>query len=160
MINLGLPIIFAILGLIFSTRVWLKFLNKQNPLKGLLIYYIVLIITIIILQSFGLVIGQTKFNSFKHTIGTILIIFSFFIIIDWTSCYTNEITQGQCDTEHSISQIYLQSEDGATYWLWSKVFKGKDKIQIRRIMTFVITPFILTLIGTMLITSKVSLSAI
>lgn len=160
MINLSLPIAFAIIGFIFSTRSWLKFLNKQNPIKGLIIYYIVLTITIIILQSFGLVVGNTKFDTFKHTIGTILIIFSFFIIIDWTSCYTNEVNEGQCDTKNSISQVYLQSEDGATYWLWSKVFKGKDKIQIRRIMTFVITPFILSLIGTMLITSKVSLSVI
>lgn len=141
--KLLLPLIFAFLGFIFSTRKFLKTYDKLPPYAGLILYYIILTATLLALQYFGLIIGGIKFNSWKHTIGSMLIIFSFFIIFDWESCYVNIVTKGKCNSDE-ISNIYMASEDGAVYDLWSKVIKD---INTCRIMTYVITPFVLSVIG-------------
>lgn len=147
-----LPLVFAILGFLFSTRTWIMFLDGLSPLNGLLIYYFILTTTIICLEYMGLIIAGIKFDSMRHTIGSIMIIFSFFIVVTWTSCYINMVTKGQCD---KISNIYLQSEDGTVYYLWSFLFSN---IEVLRILTYVVTPFVLSFIGQQLITQKVTIS--
>jgi hypothetical protein len=127
-------------------------MNGLNPLAGLGIYYAVVFATILLLQVFGLVVGGTKFSGPLTAIGGVLVVFSFFIIFNQTSCYINETVNGQCDTT-KVSQVYQQSEDGAVYWLWSKAFPGDsaEQLQLRRVMTYVVTPFILTALGVLLI---------
>lgn len=147
----NLAFIFAIMGFIFTTRTWLKTLDKLNPIYGLIIYYIIITSFVILLEYFGLVISGIKYSTSWQTIGTILIIFSFFIVVSWESCYVNTITKGNCD---DVSNVYLQSEDGAVYYFWSYF---TDNLSARRILTYVVTPFILTIIGQSLITQKVTL---
>lgn len=150
-----LPLVLAIFGFLLSSRRWILFMNSLSPLVGLLVYYTILIITVIILEKIGLTVAGISFNSFQQAIGTILIIFSFFICVNFTSCYINDITIGSCNPSE-ISNIYLQSEDGATFYLWSKLFP--NNIQACRILTFVVTPFVLSLIGCYLIKKPVAIS--
>lgn len=150
-IDLRLPIVFAALGFLFSSRTWIKHLDALSPISGLIIYYIILTTVVLLLEYFGLIVAGIKFDSLSHTIGTMLIIFSFFIIVSWESCYVNTITKGDCD---GVSTVYLQSEDGATYYFWSLF---TSNIELARILTYVITPFVLTLAGQFLITRKVEL---
>ena len=150
--KLLLPIVFAVMGYIFSTKSWLLFLDKLNPISGLLVYYMIMTLAILILEYFGLIIGGIKFDSFSHTIGTILIIFSFFLIICFESLYVSIVTNKNID---NVSNVYLQSEDGATWYGWSLLFTD---ISTLRLLTYVITPFVLTLIGQFLISSKITIS--
>ena len=154
MSSLMLPIILGLIGFIFSTRKWILFADKLNPFVGLMIYYIIITLIILIMQKMGLVIAGIEFNSVKHTFASILIVFSFFIVVDWESCYINTVVSGSCK---NMSNIYLQSEDGAIYWIWSHFFTD---INVLRIMTYVITPMVLSFIGTLLITDKITLSPI
>ena len=150
--KLLLPIVFAVMGYIFSTKSWLLFLDKLNPISGLLVYYMIMTLAILILEYFGLIIGGIKFDSFSHTIGTILIIFSFFLIICFESLYVSIVTNKNID---NVSNVYLQSEDGATWYSWSLLFTD---ISTLRLLTYVLTPFLLTLIGQFLISSKITIS--
>ena len=149
-----LAIIFAILGFIFTMRTWILWLDKLNPLQGLVIYYIIVTITIVILQKIGLIVGGIEFQEWNHTIGILLLYFSWHIIFNDTSCYINMVTKGQCD-QKKISTVFLNSEDGSTYYLWSKI---TTNIEYLRLLTYVITPFILTFIGVLLIQKDISLS--
>ena len=142
-----LPIVFAILGFLLSTKTWIRTYDKLPPYGGLAVYYAIITLTIIILEHFGLVVGGVEFFGFRHTLGTLLIIFSFFIIFDWESCYINVVMVGNCK---DVSQTYFASEDGAVYDLWNKLFP--DKHDTNRILTYVITPFILCSIGIGLLT--------
>jgi len=146
-----LPIVFALLGLVFSTRTWIKALDKLPPYSGLVVYYIIITITILLLQYFGLVIGGTEYKDWRHTIGSLLVIFSFFIIFDWESCYINIVTKGHCD-ESKVSNVYFDSEDGAVYDLYNRMFP--NKVELNRTLTYVITPFILSLLGVILLSDK------
>lgn len=147
-----LPLILAIGGYIFTTKIWISFLQKLDPLTGLLVYYSVIILLIIVLQNFGLVISNIKFEKLRHLIGSLLIYFSFFLLFDFASCYQNEVIYGTCT---NFPHMFIQTEDGATYSIW-KIFT--NDIQTLRILTYVVTPFILTTIGIILIEGKIELS--
>lgn len=154
MINkLLLPLIFALLGFLFTTRRWILFMDSLNPFYGLITYYTIITITVLLLEYYGLVISDIKYDSFYQTIGTLMIIFSFFILVNWASCYINTVTKGKCDKK-DMSNVYLQSEDGATYYLWSRL---TDNANLCRILTYCVTPFALTFIGQNMIIGKIML---
>lgn len=152
--GLHLSICLAVLGFLLTTRKFLTWYNNRNPLTGLLIYYTILITAILILQHFGLIIAGIQFNTWRHLLGTILIMFSFFIVVSWESCYINQVTRGNCN---NVSTIYLASEDGAVYYLWSKLFPLAKDHERNRILTYIVTPFVLSLIGSFLITEKIEI---
>lgn len=135
----------------FSTKYWLTFMDKLTPTTGLLVYYVILTCCVLILEYFGLIISGIKYITSLQTVGTMLIIYSFFIVVSWTSCYVNVVIKGDCK---EVSNVYLQSEDGSVYYFWSQFF---EDVETRRILTYVVTPFILTFIGQLLITNKVQI---
>lgn len=146
-----LPIIFALLGFVFSSKQFIRNYNKLSPYTGLLVYYAILFIVIWVLQRVGLVIGGESFTSLRHAIGSMFVIFAFFVIVDWESCWVNYVTKNHCD-ENKVSNVYMMSEDGALFDLWSKVFKNKNTV---RLFTYVLSPFLLCLIGLALLNTHV-----
>lgn len=149
---LALPIFLALFGYIFTTEKWVLFTSKLNPAKGLFVYYCVVFSIIFILQYFGLIIADIEFKDFKHLIGSVLIFFSFFLIFDFSSCWTNWVNRGECD---SMPKTFVQTEDGATYYFWSQFVENPERI---RLLTYVLTPFVCTFIAILLIDEKVALS--
>ena len=145
------PLIMGILGSIFSSRKWILFLNKQSPPVGLLFYYIIIFVAILLLQHIGLVIAEVPFDSISHAVGTLMVIFSFFIIFDWESYYITLITQPP-GKKTEISNVYLQSEDGAVFYLWYNI--AKLSIEQARVMTYIVTPIVLSFFGMLLIRGK------
>ena len=145
------PIILSLCGYLFTTKTWIMFINGLTPEVGLAVYYCVVFMMFIVLKEIGLNIGGIEFNSWRHVVGSILIFFSFFILFDFSSCYQNEISYGNCD----VPKNFLQTEDGVVYNFWNRYTKNIEKL---RILTYVVTPFILTLVGILLINKKVELS--
>lgn len=141
--EIKLAIVFAGLGFIFSSRSWLLWLNSFDPIKGLFIYYIILYISIFILSKFNLIIYKFRIEKPLQVLGLLLITFAFFILVDWESAYVQYITTGSTE---GASVIFYQCEDGATWYFWYNVMNVKN-IEMARILTYVITPFVLVLIG-------------
>lgn len=146
---LKFPMVLGCLGMLFSSREWIIFLGSLSPPAGLLVYYFIIFLAILFLQHIGLIIADMPFDSVQHAIGTLLIIFSFFIVFDWTSYYINQVTTGSSgedqDSPPKISNIYLQSEDGSVYYFWYNIMKLPMKYA--RIMTYLISPFVLSVLG-------------
>lgn len=140
--------LFAVFGWIFSSSYFIKYMDTLTPLQGLIIYYIIIYIVILFLQYLGMIIGNTVFDTHLHTIGSIMILFAFFIIFDWESEYICIVTNKECPPE-KYSQVVLQSEDGATFYLFMKL--TNKNIPLSRILTFIVTPFVLVTIGILLI---------
>jgi len=153
-----LATVFAMLGFILSAREYILFLSTLNPVYGLGIFYGVVFIAIFILSKVGLVVGGMKLGSLKQTLGSVLIIFAFFILFAASSAYINLVSTGQMinnifqyGTTDNVSIIYLQTEDGAVWWAWSFI---TNNIDILRILTYSVTPFMLTLLGGLLVSRK------
>jgi hypothetical protein len=135
----------AVLGFIFSAKEYILWLNQFNPFQGLLVYYIILYSVLFVLAHFGLIIWKFKIETPAQVLGAMLITFAFFIVVDWTSCYTQTVVSGSCQ---GISSIYLSSEDGAVYYLWSNLIQDTG---ILRLLTYVFTPFVMALAGVALV---------
>ena len=147
-----LAVSLAVMGLVFSMREWILYLNSLNPIQGLLIYYIILYSSLIVLSKMGLVVFNIKIKNPIQTFGLLLITFAFFIIVDWESPYVQLITKGNIE---QASNVFYESEDGAIWFFWTNVVGVKD-VETARWLTFVITPFILVLVGAFLV-SKVEI---
>lgn len=145
--KIWLPIIFAVIGYFVSTKIFVRLLSNVTPIEGLAIYYIAVMSSILALEYLGLVIAGIRFKSFKQFLGTLLLNFAIFIVIIWENCYTAERIKGRCT---GFNSIYLNTESGATYYFWSKFIKDQ---RTKRILTFMVTPFVLSLMGLILIHS-------
>lgn len=138
-------LLFAILGYVFSSRRLIQFLNSMNPLQGLLFYYVQLFVTLEVLQYFGLIIGGVKMQSVVQTIGELMIVFAFFIIVDQESEWVAYVIGEQEGKKKDYPVLYTQSEDGAVYYLWSTYVTSNP--DTARLLTFVVTPAVLVAIG-------------
>lgn len=144
---------FAVFGYIFSSRKFILFLNNLNPIAGLAFYYFQLFVVLEILQYFGLVIGGVKMTDLSQTIGQLLIIFAFFIIVDNESEWVQIVVGEKTKEKQNCPKLYIQSEDGAVFYFW-KTFITQNE-EILRLLTFVVTPAILATIGLYLTGGKV-----
>lgn len=138
----------AIIGFLFSMPSFILWLNNLNPIEGLLFYQAITLGAVLGLAKVGLVIHNTKIRVGRQALGLYMVLFAFLIITDFTSCWINIITAGTCPAS---ANIFTQSEDGATFFLWSSIVNNPATA---RILTFVVTPIILVLIGGYLIGYK------
>ena len=136
--------LFAFFGWMFSSRPFIAFLDKLTPVQGLVVYYAMMGVCIVFLQSFGMRIGNVHFNTPLHTLGSLMILFSFFLILNWESEYIYFMTGTDAH-----SNITVQSEDGAVFYIWRKL--THNNLELSRWLTFVLTPFVLVTIGVWLI---------
>lgn len=143
-----LAVIIASLGLLFSSRFIILWLNTLSPLLGLLVYYVIMYGMFIALGHFGLIIFGIKIKHPLQTLGLLMITFALFIVINWESPYVNILTKGSMD---NVSVIYSQSEDGAVWYLWNSII-GITNLAVLRLLTFVFTPFLLVIIGSLFVT--------
>ena len=150
----SLAIAIAVLGLAFSTRTWILYLNGITPVVGLIFYYIILYAALYVLSRMGLVVFGLKIDDPVETFGLLTITFAFFIVVNWTSPYAQYVTTGSFA---GASNVFVNnSEDGLTWYLWSQLIPQiPANLLILRLLTYVATPFILTLLGGMLISGKV-----
>lgn len=139
-----LVVTIIIMGFVFSTREWILFLDRLNPFVGLLVYYAILYVCLYALSKGGLIIWKFKIKNVVQVFGCLLITFAFFVIVDWESMYIAIVT----GKSTNISNVYLQAEDGAVWYLWSFL---TSNVEALRILTYVVTPAILTFIGVLLV---------
>ena len=137
---------FGVLGYLFSSRTLITFLNTLSPFQGLVFYYLQLFVTLEVLQWMGLVVGGVKITSPVQTLGELMIIFAFFILVVQKSQWVEHVIEQQTGQVQNYPVIFVHSEDGATYAFWRHFAEPETA----RILTFVVTPAILVTIGTYL----------
>lgn len=149
--ELYLALVFSLLGFLLTTRLLLNTLEGLNVFLGFIVYYAIIFLTIFVLSKLDLVIFGFKIDNLAQKIGLVLITFAFFILVNWESPYVNIVTHG---TAENVSSIYFMSEDGITWAFWDMIF---NNIQAIRVLTFIVTPFLLTLLGGLLVSEKIEM---
>lgn len=132
--------VFAWLGWLFSSKAYIGFMDKRSPVEGLALYYGGLYLVFMFLQSIGMKIGDMHFDTHLHTIGSLLILYSFFIVFSWESEYTCRIVGKDCSPKHTEDALifYLANKAGLEDWS-------------ARWVTYILAPFVLTVAGVLLI---------
>lgn len=147
-----LAIAFAIIGFMLSTGFAVRFIDSLGAVVGFLVMTVFIVVMMVVLSLFGLIIFKFRNVSdgvFK-AIGLLMITFAFFIITSQTSCYQNLVLEKSCD----VCSSYFQSPDGAVWHLVSNVTNPVGsvvRLQLTRIITYVIVPALLALFGGLLV---------
>jgi hypothetical protein len=148
-----LALVIALMGLLFSTKLWLKFLDSLNPILGFFVYYLILYSVMFGLGLLGLVAFGIKIKDPLQVLGLLMVAFAFFITTNWESSFVQYTTTGSFE---GASNTFYASEDGATWYFFYNIL-GISNILISRILTFVITPFLFALGGLYLASGKIKL---
>ncbi|MGB9774727.1 MAG: hypothetical protein ACPL4I_12030 [Bacteroidota bacterium] len=152
--EIALAAVLAFLGFILTSREWLLFLDGLSPFQGLMVYYMILYGSLYLLSRMDLVVFGFKIRDPLQTLGLLLVTFAFFIVVDWESPYVQIVTKGDSG---AVSPVFYQSEDGAVWYLWQQALPWAN-FEAVRLLTYVLTPLILALIGGYLASGKARFS--
>jgi hypothetical protein len=136
MTHLKLALVFAVAGLIFTSRPWLNFLNKLEPEKGLLVKNVVVLAVIFMLH----VIDPNITLPHLKAAGVFLIYIAFMIIFNYQSDWIEE---------SGSEDVGDQTVDGAVY------HRARETLHlspdVARLVTFVLVPGLLAFAGSRLV---------
>ena len=149
--EVGLATTLAVMGFLFSSRSLLLYLNSLTPIEGLMLYYMILYGSLYLLSKMDLVVFGLKISDATQTLGLLLVTFAFFLVINCENAYVQYVTMGNFT---GASNVFYASEDGCVFYLW-QLLLPQAEVEVLRILTFVVTPFILSIIGGLLIERKI-----
>lgn len=140
MLHLRLAATFAILGFVFTSKQWLHFLNRYNPEMGLIIKHSVILLSIYILAWSD---PYIKFVHHHQALGVLLLYMTFVLIFNYQSEWIEDV---------KADNVGEQTFDGVIYHRSKQI--PNIEPQMARIVSFVIIPFILVIIGSQLVHHK------
>lgn len=125
----------ALAGFVFTSRTWIGWINTLGPEVGLIVKNIIIFIVIVILNTIDDVIGPPR----RQALGYLLMFMAFNIIFNYQSEWIEDI---------GAKNVERQTPDGAIYHRVRGVGLGPDAA---RIVTFVLAPFLLFMIGSFML---------
>jgi hypothetical protein len=140
MMHIRLAAVIALLGFVFTSRPWLLWLHTLSPEIGLFIKHSVILLSIFVLSN---VDPRIKFVHHGQAVGVLLLYISFVTIFNYQSDWIQEI---------KADNVGDQTIDGAIYHRSREILKLSPDMS--RMLTFVVIPFVLVLIGSKLVNSK------
>ena len=154
----------AMMGILAASRSFIIFMNKLNPLQGLVIWYSLLATALfIILHGRRIAVAGlgTRSLGFAEIIATLMIIWAFQIVLGVESPWA---AQASNMDPSQVPAILYQSEDGVTYtllynlfWSLSPYFPNplwKTYPDFIAFTTYVLAPIILVLLASLILTAK------
>jgi len=161
-----LVIALTTLAILMRLPATIRGLNNFSPIAGFLLYYGILYLLLLGLSTMGLIkYGKNNdedlFSRLKKSVGISILLFSFFMVVNYTSPFelyanTGNIEQLATQSMSSDHNIIYQSEDGATWSAWSHIITPNTtlKVWIVWALTFPITVFTTALIGVLFLEKK------
>jgi len=133
--HVGLAAGVAVAGLVFTSRTWLGLINTLGPEAGLIVKNFIILFVIYLLHFVDGLIGQPH----QQALGFLLVYVSFSMIFNY---------QSEWISDSGAENVERQTPDGAVYHRVRNLGLNPDSA---RIVTFVIVPFVLFLVGSQFI---------
>lgn len=144
MIHLRLALAFALVGLVFTSRPWLKWLHSLSPEHGLLVKWVSILVSIFLLDYAD---PTLKLEHKTQALGVVMILAAFNMIFNYQSEWIDE---------SGSENVQVQTPDGALY------HRARTNLGLRpdfaRILVFVLIPFVLVFFGSRLVRSGTKLN--
>ena len=137
MIHLRLAFAFALVGLIFTSRPWLKWLHTLGPETGLLAKYAAILAVVLFLAWAD---PGVQFEYKKQALGVLMLYIAFNIIFNY---------QSEWIADSGAENVEKQTPDGALYHRARRTLNLDP--EFARILAFVVVPFVIVLIGSRLV---------
>lgn len=140
MLHIRLAAVIALLGFVFTSRPWLQWLHTLGPETGLFVKHVTILMSIFILSHID---PRIKFVHHSQAFGVLLVYISFVMIFNYQSDWIQDI---------KADNVGDQTIDGAIYHRTREVLNLSPEMS--RLLTFVVIPFILVLVGSRLINTR------
>lgn len=144
MIHLRLALAFACVGLVFTSRQWLRWLHSLGPEQGLLVKWIAIFATIFLLDYAD---PTLKLEHKTQAIGIVMVLAAFNMIFNY---------QNEWIDESGSENVQVQTPDGALYRRARQTLGLSP--EFARVLVFVLVPFILVFFGSRLIRNGTKLN--
>ena len=144
MLHIRLAAAIALIGLVFTSRPWLQWLSTLGPEIGLFIKHVTILISIFVLSQID---PRIKFVHHGQAVGVLLLYVAFVMIFNYQSDWIRDI---------NADNVGDQSIDGAVYHRSRETLKLSPEMS--RLITFVVIPFVLVLVGSRLVNTKRSVN--
>lgn len=140
MLHIRLAATIALIGFVFTSRQWLQWLHTLGPEIGLLVKHVIILVSIFLLSEID---PRIKFVHRGQAIGVLLLYVSFVMIFNYQSDWIQDT---------NADNVGDQTIDGAIYHRSREVLKLSPETS--RLLTFVVVPFVLVLVGSKLINTR------
>lgn len=152
--ELGLCLYIALLGFVFMLRPIILFFDTLKPWQGLVIYYVVLYGNIYLLSRLRLTVWKIHIEKPMQVLGASLVLFAFFMATNMGSPYVQYIARNGHIAD--VTNIFYQTEDGVIFAFWNS-FIPLSSINLLGFLTYILSPFLIALVGVLLVSKRVSL---
>ena len=144
MIHLRLAAAFALVGFIFTSKLWLRWLHGLGPEHGLVAKWVAILGAIFLLDWAD---PSLRLEHKTQALGVVMVLAAFNIIFNYQSEWIDESGSGN---------VQIQTPDGALYHRARKNL-GLNP-DVARILVFVLVPFALVLGGSKLVRNGTKLN--
>jgi Ca2+/Na+ antiporter len=127
----------AALGFVFTSRPWLRWLNTLSPELGLFVKHVIILLSIVLISSLD---PSIKFAHHRQILGVLLLYVAFVMIFNYQSDWIQDA---------NAEDVGDQTVDGAIYHRSREVLKLSPDVS--RLLTFVVVPFFLVLVGSLFV---------
>lgn len=139
MLHLRLAATIALLGFVFTSSQWLQWLHTLSPEMGLFIKHVIILASIFLLS---IVDPRIKFVHHSQAFGVLFLYIAFVMIFNYQSDWIQDT---------NADNVGDQTIDGAIYHRFREILKLNPESS--RLLTFVVIPFLLVLVGSKLVHS-------
>jgi len=128
---------FALVGFIFTSKLWLRWLHSLGPEQGLVVKWVAILGAIFLLDFAD---PSLKLEHKTQALGAVMVLAAFNMIFNY---------QSEWIEESGSSNVQVQTPDGALYHR-ARTNLGLNP-ELARILVFVLVPFVLVFFGSRLV---------
>jgi hypothetical protein len=137
MMHLRLALAFAIVGFVFTSKFWLRWLHSLGPEHGLVVKWAAILGSILLLDWAD---PSLKLEHKTQALGVVMVLAAFNMIFNYQSEWIDESGSGN---------VQVQTPDGALYRR-ARTNLGLEP-DVARVLVFVLVPFVLVFFGSRLV---------
>jgi len=135
--HLRLAAAFALVGFIFTSKFWLRWLHSLGPEHGLVVKWAAILGSILLLDWAD---PSLKLEHKTQALGVVMVLAAFNMIFNYQSEWIDESGSGN---------VQVQTPDGALYRR-ARTNLGLEP-DVARVLVFVLVPFVLVFFGSRLV---------
>jgi hypothetical protein len=136
-LHIRLAAAFALVGFIFTSKLWLRWLHGLGPEHGLVVKWVAILGAILLLDWAD---PTLKLEHRTQALGVVMVLAAFNMIFNYQSEWIDESGSGN---------VQIQTPDGALYRR-ARTILGLNP-DMARLFVFVLVPFVLVFFGSRLV---------
>jgi hypothetical protein len=149
--DVKLAVLIGIAGYLFSSRTWLFFMNGLNPIEGTIVYYVIVYAGLYGLAKLGLSLFGFKISTLAQTFGLLMLNFAFHVTTNWADPWVQYVTTGSLV---GMSNVLVNNSEDGLVWYVVYTLGGITNLLWTRLLTFVVVPFLISIVALYLIKGK------